>query len=93
MSSDYIELLKRFPPRPLKTEEDLSAIQIVIDSLIDQGTLTEDERDYLIVLGILVYEYQQRYSSNAAIAIEPIKVFFGGELIYSNSTIASELQR
>jgi HTH-type transcriptional regulator/antitoxin HigA len=63
MTAEYIELLKRFPPRPLKTEEDVSATQVVINSLIDQGTLTEDERDYLNVLGVLVYEYQELYGA------------------------------
>lgn len=55
----YIELLKAFPPRTIKTEEDLSATQNVVDSLIDKGKLTQDERDYLNLLGTLIYEYEQ----------------------------------
>ena len=55
----YIELLKAFPPRTIKTEEDLEATQNVVDSLIDKGKSTQDERDYLNLLGTLIYEYEQ----------------------------------
>jgi HTH-type transcriptional regulator / antitoxin HigA len=55
----YIELLKAFPPRTIKTEEDLEATQNVVDSWIDKGKLTQDERGYLNLLGTLIYEYEQ----------------------------------
>jgi len=57
----YIELLKTFPPRPITSEEELLATQRVIDDLLDRAELTPDERDYLNVLGALVYEYEQKY--------------------------------
>ncbi len=57
----YIELLKSFPPRPITSEEELIATQKVIDSLIDKGELTLDERDYMNVLGTLVFEYEEKY--------------------------------
>lgn len=50
-------LLKKFPPRPISSEEELLATQTVIDSLIDQSELTSNEQDYLNVLGTLVYDY------------------------------------
>lgn len=58
--SAYIELLKVFPPRPITSEEEFLAAQQVIDSLIDRRELTQDEQDYLNVLGTLVYEYEQK---------------------------------
>jgi HTH-type transcriptional regulator / antitoxin HigA len=57
----YIELLTSFPPRPITSEEELLATQKVIDSLIDKGELTQDEQDYLNVLGTLVYEYEEKH--------------------------------
>jgi HTH-type transcriptional regulator / antitoxin HigA len=72
-SSAYIELLKAFPPRPITAEEDLMATQAAIDSLLDRGKLTPDERDYLNVLGMLVYEYEQ--------TLEPIPDIYGVELL------------
>ncbi|XZN93510.1 MAG: helix-turn-helix domain-containing protein [Microcoleus sp.] len=71
--SVYIELLKTFPPRPITIEEELIATQKAIDSRLDKGELTPDERDYLHVLGTLVYEYEQ--------TLEPIPDIYGIELL------------
>ncbi len=71
--STYIELLQAFPPRPIKSEEDFWATQEIIDDLIDRGELTEDEEDYLDVLGTLVYEYEQTQ--------EPIPAVSGLEVL------------
>ena len=57
----YLKLLIKFPPRPIKSEEDFDKIQAVIDSLIDKGCLTSDEQDYLNVLGSLVRDYEDLY--------------------------------
>ncbi|MEL6470853.1 MAG: transcriptional regulator [Cyanobacteria bacterium J06623_4] len=56
----YAELLLAFPPRPIKTESQYSATQKVVDQLIDKNNLTEDERDYLNMLGTLMYEYEEK---------------------------------
>lgn len=72
-SSAYIELLKIFTPRPINAEEELIATQKAIDSLLDKGELTSDERDYLNVLGTLVYEYEQ--------TLEPIPDIYEIELL------------
>ncbi|MGK7879191.1 MAG: type II toxin-antitoxin system HigA family antitoxin [Crocosphaera sp.] len=55
----YIELLKEFPPRPIKSEEDLEATQTIVNQLLDKTQLTEEESDYLDVLGMLIYEYEK----------------------------------
>lgn len=60
-SSNYIDLLQEFPPRPIKSEEDLLAVQQVIDTLLDSAELTPDKRDYLNLLGLLVHEYEEKY--------------------------------
>ena len=49
------------------------ATQEALDSLLDKGELTPDERDYLHVLGMLVYEYEQ--------TLEPIPDIYGVELL------------
>ncbi|MFE1746619.1 type II toxin-antitoxin system HigA family antitoxin [Coleofasciculus sp. H7-2] len=68
-----MSLLKAFPPRPIATEEDFIATQQVIDSLIDRGTLTADEQDYLNVLGSLVHDYEELH--------HPLPTLQGVELI------------
>jgi len=56
----YTDLLKSFPPRPLKSDEDLEEIQRVVDDLLDKEELTESEEDYLDLLGILIHEYEEK---------------------------------
>ncbi len=60
-SDNYMNLLKRFPPRPIKTEADLLATQKMIDALLDSGEMTPEKQDYLNLLGILVYEYEEKH--------------------------------
>jgi HTH-type transcriptional regulator / antitoxin HigA len=73
ISNDYIELLKSFPPRPITSEDELRETQKVIDSLLDKGKLSKEERDYLHVLAALVYDYEQKQ--------EPIPDIYGVELL------------
>ena len=69
----YIDLLQAFPPRPIKSDEELLAAHNTIDSLIDNAPLTLDEQDYLDLLGTLVYEYEQTK--------EPVSDIYGIELL------------
>jgi HTH-type transcriptional regulator/antitoxin HigA len=59
ISKEYRALIEKFPPFPIKTEEDFNEVQEQIDNLLDRnGELTEAEYDYLDVLGALVYDYE-----------------------------------
>lgn len=60
-SDSYILLLQRFPPRLVKSIEDLNAVQAVIDSLLDLREMTPEQRDYLNLLGMLVHDYEEKY--------------------------------
>ncbi|MDJ0534166.1 MAG: transcriptional regulator [Xenococcaceae cyanobacterium MO_207.B15] len=71
----YIELLQKFPPRPITNDEQLEATQTQIDQLLDQGKLTPEESEYLDVLGALVYEYEQTQETIPDISgVELLKV-------------------
>jgi len=59
MTNQYLKLLQEFPPRTITNEQQLEATQEVIDCLLDKGELNQDESDYLNVLGVLVWEYEQ----------------------------------
>lgn len=59
-SSYYMQLINAFPPRPITTEVELEATQAQINSILDRGRLTQDDQDYLKVLGMLVYEYEEK---------------------------------
>ncbi len=69
----YIELITTFPPRPITNETELIATQNRINSILDKGSLTKDDRDYLKILGILVYEYEEKH--------KPIPTIRGVEIL------------
>jgi len=54
----YLELVRRFPLRPLRSDADLDAAVAVVDSLIDQDELSAPEQDYLDVLSDLIEAYE-----------------------------------
>jgi HTH-type transcriptional regulator/antitoxin HigA len=54
----YLELICKFPLRPLRSNADLDAAVAIIDSLIDQDELSAPEQDYLDVLSDLVESYE-----------------------------------
>jgi HTH-type transcriptional regulator/antitoxin HigA len=54
----YLQLVQRFPLRPLRTDADLDAAVDVVDDLIDRDDLTPAEQDYLDVLSDLVEAYE-----------------------------------
>lgn len=62
-SDSYIELLQKFPPRPIKSEAELLAVQEVVDALLDSGEITPEKQDYINVLGILIHEYEEQFVS------------------------------
>src|SRR3954452_12220426 len=57
----YLELIRRFPLRPLRTDEELGQAVAIVDSLVDREQLDADEEDYLQVLGTLVEQYEDEH--------------------------------
>jgi HTH-type transcriptional regulator/antitoxin HigA len=63
----YLELVRLFPLRPIRTEDELDAATAVIHMLIDQDELSPPEDDYLDVLSDLVEAYEEvHYPMNPA---------------------------
>jgi HTH-type transcriptional regulator/antitoxin HigA len=60
-SNYYIKLLTTFTPRPITNEQELIATQNKINSILDKGNITQDDVDYLKVLGTHVYDYEQQH--------------------------------
>lgn len=63
----YLELVRRFPLRPLRTDADLDAAVAVLDELVDRDDLAPPEQDYLDVLSDLVEAYE-----DVAVPMEPV---------------------
>ncbi|NEO17952.1 MULTISPECIES: transcriptional regulator [unclassified Moorena] len=56
----YLNLLTEFAPRPITNDLELTATQQRINSILDKNNLNQDDRDYLRVLGMLVYDYEEK---------------------------------
>lgn len=58
----YIELLVKYPPRPITSKEEEEKLLSIIDNLIDHHyPLTEEEKDYIELLGILLSHYETEF--------------------------------
>ncbi len=56
----YLELVLRFPLRPIRSDEELGAAVKMVDSLLDRKDLASEEEDYLEVLGDLIELYESK---------------------------------
>src|SRR3979490_224498 len=63
VSAAYIKLLRKFPRRPIRSDEELDRAIAMVDSLGSRiEDLASDERDYLDILADLVEKYEtERY--------------------------------
>ena len=56
----YLSLITEFAPRPITNDFELSMTQQRINTILDQKNLSQDDRDYINVLGMLVYDYEEK---------------------------------
>jgi HTH-type transcriptional regulator / antitoxin HigA len=56
----YLELMLAFPPRPIGCDDDLTRMQQQVNRILDGGLVGKPERDYLKLLGLLIYDYEER---------------------------------
>lgn len=59
-SHTYVEMLTTFPPRPIKSVIECDKLQDVIDQLLDERQLSEEQQDYLNLLGLLMEDYEAK---------------------------------
>jgi HTH-type transcriptional regulator/antitoxin HigA len=57
----YLELVRRCPLRPIRSEAELDRAIAMIDRLVDRDTLDPDAADYLDVLSDLVEKYEAKH--------------------------------
>jgi HTH-type transcriptional regulator/antitoxin HigA len=67
ISSKYLELIRSFPLRPIRSEAELGRAEAKLHQLLDASRLSAPERDYLEILGNLIDEYETK-----AYPIEPL---------------------
>jgi HTH-type transcriptional regulator/antitoxin HigA len=54
----YLALLRDFPPRPIRDDDEHRRATAVLNRLLDRPSLSPDEEDYLDVLGLLIADYE-----------------------------------
>ena len=59
----YMELISRFPLRPIRSEKELTAAASVLDDLLDCEQMSADAEDYMIVLEGLIATYEKEHHS------------------------------
>ena len=57
----YLKLIRRFPLRPLRSDEDLEEATEVAEALDFRDDLAVDERDYLDVLMAMIERYEDEH--------------------------------
>src|SRR5438309_3592045 len=57
----YLALIRRFPLRPIRSEDELDIAFAMIDELTDRDALSAAEADYLDVLGNEVERYEDQH--------------------------------
>lgn len=56
----YLELVRKFPLRPIRSENELDLAIKIMDQLLSRGNLDSDRQDDLDVLSDLVERYEDR---------------------------------
>lgn len=70
----YLELIRQFPLRPLRSDDDYERATQVLDALVvrPEGSLSPGEKDYLETLTMLVEAYDEEHHEFATKACEPL---------------------
>jgi HTH-type transcriptional regulator/antitoxin HigA len=74
----YLELIRRFPLRPIRSDADLAAAIAMVDELAGRESLLAEEEDYLEVLSRLIEAYEAETDPIPAMsAVEALRYLLG----------------
>jgi HTH-type transcriptional regulator/antitoxin HigA len=85
----YLELIQRFPLRPIRTENELDRAIAIVDELTDREDLDDEEKDYLDVLSDLMERYEAKEHPMESVSDAVILA----HLIEAKGTTQSKLAR
>jgi len=93
VADDYLELVRRFPLVPIKSDRQLRDAFKVVDrlSIIDEDKLTPGQADYLLVLSDLVEKYEDEHHAVDLSDVDAVNVL--EHLLKQNELNASDLGR
>lgn len=58
---EYMELIQRFPLKPIRDDDELACATAMLDSLLDCDSLTVEAEEYLEVLEGLIEKYEREH--------------------------------
>ena len=74
LPDSYLALIRQFPLRPIRSDDELDQAIAMIDSLLDRESLDPAEEDYLEVLSDLVERYEtERYPISSVTDAEMLR--------------------
>jgi HTH-type transcriptional regulator/antitoxin HigA len=88
---DYLELVRQFPLRPLRSDREYALAARILDRLVVRDDLTRGESDYLNALTRFVEDYDDARHPAAEFAASPLEVL--RHLMEQRSMNTSDLGR
>jgi len=89
VSDDYLNLIKRFPLRPLRSDADLKQAGSVLDEIVGRSDLSSGERDYMEGLARFIRDYEVEHIRHRLKKLKPIELL--KHLMEENNMNTSEL--
>jgi HTH-type transcriptional regulator / antitoxin HigA len=86
---DYLDLVKAFPLRPLRSKSEHEAAGKILDHFIGRDDLTEGQNDYLAALVLFVEEFEETRFNDWASNIDPLNLI--KHLMEENDMSTSDL--
>lgn len=71
---DYLELVRRFPLRPIRTADEMRDAGELLDRYVGRDDLTAGESDYVAALAHFVHEYEGRTIRAKLRRLKPVEL-------------------
>lgn len=86
---DYLTLVKQFPLRSLRSQQEHAAAGAILDELVGRNDLSDGVRDYIDALAHFVTDYEQRTLGARFRKLKPVEVL--RELMSMNNMNTTDL--
>src|SRR4051812_42993125 len=73
-TDDYLQLVKEFPIRPIKTAKEFAVAQSILDRLVGREDLTPGQRDYVSAIARFMQDYDRPRRSGLGDRSTPLEI-------------------
>src|SRR5437764_927885 len=71
VADDYLDLVKRFPLRPLRSADDMRQAGAILDEYVGREDLSSGQTDYIAALVRFVRDYEEQIVRNQLRRLRP----------------------